>query len=122
MNNFYKKLAETQYTININLITVIACVLGFVILLTCVRSCEPISPPITPIIDTVDVTPYKVKIKKQDSLIQVYQNNIDTLTAKQNQLSQKLQQTRKEYEIKIQNIKRYTPTQLDSFFADRYKK
>lgn len=121
MNNLYKKLAETQYTININLITVIACVLGFIVLLTCIRGCEPVPPPIIPIIDTVDTTPYKTKIKEQDSLIKVYEENLLQLSIKQEQLSQKLTQTRKEYEIKIQNIKRYTPTQLDSFFTNRYK-
>jgi hypothetical protein len=114
------KLTNTQYTINTNLITIIACVLGFVVLLTCVRSCD--STPPTIIIDTVDVRKYTTKIKEQDSLIQTYQNNIDTLIAKQYQLSEKLIQTRKEYEIKIKNIKRYTPTQLDSFFTNRYKK
>lgn len=119
-NSFFKKLVDNTYVITINQLTLIACIIGFVILLFCVRSCN--TPIPTTIVDTVDTKKYTIKIKEQDSLIQTYQNNIDTLIVKQNQLLQKLLQTRKEYEIKIKNIKRYTPTQLDSFFTNRYKK
>jgi Na+/melibiose symporter-like transporter len=120
MSNALDKVTNTNYTITINQVTLIACIIGLIVLVFLVKSCK--EDVTLPPVDTTNVQPYLNKIKQQDSLIQIYQNNIVLLSTKQEQLTNKLIQTRKEYEIKIQNIKRYTPTQLDSFFANRYNK
>ena len=59
--------------------------------------------------------------KLSDSLIANYKKDIEVLDHKIDSTKNKVTQIRKEYEGKIKNIGRYTPTELDNFFTDRYK-
>ena len=59
--------------------------------------------------------------KVSDSLIANYKKDIEVLDHKIDSTKNKVIQIRKDYEGKIKDISRYTPTQLDNFFTDRYK-
>lgn len=56
-----------------------------------------------------------------DSLIVVYQDSVSILDTKIDSTKQKITEIRAYYGNKIKNISKYTPTQLDSFFTNRYK-
>ena len=56
-----------------------------------------------------------------DSLIAVYQDSVSILDTKIDSTKQKITEIRAYYGNKIKNISKYTPTQLDSFFTNRYK-
>jgi len=98
--------------------TILFIVLGFLI----TRQCQVEKPDQAHIsVDTTLINMYKATIQVQDSIIFNYEQKIATLTNERYKLSQKIKETRKIYEIKIKNIKRYTPSELDSFFTNRYK-
>ena len=56
-----------------------------------------------------------------DSLIKVYQDSVSVLDHKIDSTKQKITDIRTYYGNKIKDISRYNPTQLDSFFTNRYK-
>lgn len=56
-----------------------------------------------------------------DSLIKVYQDSVSVLDHKIDSTKQRITDIRAYYGNKIKDISRYTPTQLDSFFTNRYK-
>lgn len=57
----------------------------------------------------------------QDSIIATYQVKVDSLDTEIVKSKDKIEQIKKEYGKKIKAIGNYTPTELDSFFTDRYK-
>ena len=62
--------------------------------------------------------------KKQlelDKSILYHQNRIDSLTDKISNTNQEITNTRAYYDKKIKDISNYTPSQLNDFFAKRYK-
>jgi peptidoglycan hydrolase CwlO-like protein len=62
--------------------------------------------------------------KKQlelDKSILYHQNRIDSLTDKISNTNQEITNTRAYYDKKIKDISNYTPSQLNNFFAKRYK-
>jgi peptidoglycan hydrolase CwlO-like protein len=62
--------------------------------------------------------------KKQlelDKSILYHQNRIDSLTDKISNTNQEITNTRAYYDKKIKDINNYTPSQLNDFFAKRYK-
>jgi peptidoglycan hydrolase CwlO-like protein len=62
--------------------------------------------------------------KKQlelDKSILYHQNRIDSLTDKISNTNQKITNTRAYYDKKIKDISNFTPSQLNDFFAKRYK-
>ena len=56
--------------------------------------------------------------KVSDSLIANYKKDIEVLDHKIDSTKNKVIQIRKDYEGKIKDISRYTPTHLDNFFTD----
>lgn len=56
----------------------------------------------------------------QDSLIGVYENRITYYKSEINKVDNKIATIRKEYEERIRDAYNYTPSQLDSFFTNRY--
>ena len=56
----------------------------------------------------------------QDSLIQVYEDRIGYHKSEINKVDKKIATIRKEYEDRIKDAYNYTPSQLDSFFTNRY--
>lgn len=67
----------------------------------------------------IGVLEYQQKLS--DSLVADYKKDIDILDHKINSTKNKVIQIRKDYEGKIKDINRYTPTELHNFFTDRYK-
>jgi peptidoglycan hydrolase CwlO-like protein len=61
----------------------------------------------------------KVQLK-QDSLINTYESRIVYYKSEINKVDKKIATIRKEYEDRIKDAYNYTPSQLDSFFANRY--
>jgi peptidoglycan hydrolase CwlO-like protein len=62
--------------------------------------------------------------KKQlelDKSILYHQNRIDSLTDKISNTNQEITNTRAYYDKKIKDISNFTPSQLNDFFAKRYK-
>jgi peptidoglycan hydrolase CwlO-like protein len=62
--------------------------------------------------------------KKQlelDKSILYHQNRINSLTDKISNTNQEITNTRAYYDKKIKDISNYTPSQLNDFFAKRYK-
>ena len=57
----------------------------------------------------------------QDSVIASYQSRIDYYRLEIKKVDKKIETIRIEYETKIRDAYSYTPSQLDSFFAGRYK-
>lgn len=56
----------------------------------------------------------------QDSLIGTYENRIVYYKSEIKKVDNKIAVIRKEYEERIRDAYNYTPSQLDSFFANRY--
>lgn len=59
--------------------------------------------------------------QEQYALIQGYEKQVIVLDHKIDSTEQNILDTRKYYENKIKNTNKYTSTELDSFFTDRYK-
>lgn len=56
----------------------------------------------------------------QDSLINTYENRIVYYKSEIKKVDNRIAVIRKEYEERIRDAYNYTPSQLDSFFANRY--
>jgi hypothetical protein len=63
----------------------------------------------------------KSKQKLLDKQLQISIKNIDSLQTQTYNSEQQIINIKKYYGSKINDIKLYTPTQLDSFFSKRYK-
>jgi peptidoglycan hydrolase CwlO-like protein len=63
----------------------------------------------------------KSKQKSLDKQLQISIKNIDSLSGKIDNSEKQIINIKKYYGSKINDIKLYTPTQLDSFFTKRYK-
>lgn len=63
-----------------------------------------------------------IEHRKQDSLIYLYQIQLKGLEEKVDSTKNKITEIKKYYGKKIKDINRYTVTELDSFFTDRYRK
>ena len=59
---------------------------------------------------------------KLDSTIAVYKDSLSIKDHEIDSTNRKLKEERKYYGNKIKDINKYTPTELDSFFSDRYNK
>lgn len=57
----------------------------------------------------------------QDSLIHIHKDSMAVLSKEIESKNQKINDIRKYYDRKIKNTSNFTPTQLDSFFTNRYK-
>jgi len=57
----------------------------------------------------------------QDSIIGAYHNQVDSLNKQVNITKSKITQIKKEYGKKTDIVRSYNPTELDSFFTNRYK-
>ncbi len=57
----------------------------------------------------------------QDSIIRNYQIQVVRLDHDINAAKHKITNLKHEYSTKIQTVSNFTPTELDGFFADRYK-
>ena len=57
----------------------------------------------------------------QDSIIKDYQIQVIKLDQETDAAKYKITNIKHEYSTKIQTVSNYTPTELDKFFADRYK-
>jgi peptidoglycan hydrolase CwlO-like protein len=51
----------------------------------------------------------------------VQETQLDKLSKQIDSTTSQLQETRKQYDAKIKNISNYTDTQLERFFAARYR-
>lgn len=58
---------------------------------------------------------------RQDSIILSQYKKLKDLDIQVKETQTKLTKTRKDYENKIKAVRSYTPTELDSFFTNRYK-
>ena len=58
--------------------------------------------------------------KISDSLVAKYKQDIAILDHKMDSTKIRVIQIRKYYENRIKDVSRYTPTELDSFFTNRY--
>ncbi len=73
-------------------------------------------------IDSLNVRIGKLESRQKisDSLVVKYKQDIAILDHKMDSTKIKVIQIRKYYENKIKDVSRYTPTELDSFFTNRY--
>jgi hypothetical protein len=58
---------------------------------------------------------------EKDSLIAIYQIEIDSLDAQVVVVNNKITKIKEDYEEEISNLKRYTVTELNEFFTTRYQ-
>ena len=74
-------------------------------------------------IDSLSLLIKDLEKSKQEQyvLIQGYEKQVIVLDHKIDSTEQNILDTRKYYEKKIKNTTKYTTTELDSFFTDRYK-
>jgi len=56
----------------------------------------------------------------RDSIIKDFEIKVSALDDEIDNQKGKISNLKKQYGTKIQNVGRYTPTELDSFFTDRY--
>ncbi len=56
----------------------------------------------------------------RDSIIKDFEIKVSVLDGEIDNQKGKISNLKKQYGTKIQNVGRYTPTELDSFFTDRY--
>ena len=75
-------------------------------------------------IDSLDnkIVTYQKRQLYLDSIIAKYRIDINELDHKIDSTKQLIVIQRKDYEKRIRNASRYSATELDTFFADRYKK
>ena len=90
------------------------------------KSCEPNTTTTysqTQVIDSLSRVISDLKRHQQyiDGLIVVQETQLDKLSKQIDSTTSQLQETRKQYDAKIKNISNYTDTQLERFFAARYR-
>ena len=63
----------------------------------------------------------QIKQTQKDSLITIYKTRVVALDERIDSANTEITKIRSYYGKKIEDINKYTPTQLDSFFANRYQ-
>jgi hypothetical protein len=113
--------------ISIPIPTAIMIVIAAVLLwIYTLKSCETDiinTYPQTQVIDSLSRVIIELQRHQQyiDGLIIVQETQLDKMSHQIDSTSLQLQETRKQYDAKIKNIYSYTDTQLERFFAARYK-